>query len=162
MKVQVLGSVMNQKNIDIIEKMNINTDAIIINQCDRNDYKKIILKNDKKVEMFSFKERGVGLSRNNALMRATGDIVVFADEDERFVDGYEKIIIETFEKNPKADIIMFNVPSTNPERPLYNIKKNFKVKWYNCLRYGAVKITARRESIQKHNIFFSLLFGRRS
>ena len=27
-------------------------------------------------------ERGVGLSRNNALMRASGDILLFLDDDE--------------------------------------------------------------------------------
>lgn len=35
MDLQVLVSTMHQKDYSIIEKMNINSDAIIINQCDR-------------------------------------------------------------------------------------------------------------------------------
>ena len=41
-KVQVLASVMNQKNQSILKKMNINTDAIIINQIDKTNEKWII------------------------------------------------------------------------------------------------------------------------
>ena len=35
-------------------------------------------------------ERGIGLSRNTALMRATADIILFADEDVTYKDGYAK------------------------------------------------------------------------
>lgn len=100
-----------------------------------------------------------GLSRNNALMRANGDIIVFADQDEVFVDNYEKIITEAFEKQKDADLIFFNVPSKNDKRQSKKIIKNKKVSWYNYLRYGAVRIAAKREKIIINNIFFPLLFG---
>lgn len=158
MNVQVLASVMHQNNMDIVRKMNIETEAIIINQCNKNDYDEMTI-NNKKIKMYSFKERGVGLSRNNALMRATEDILVFADEDENFIHDYEKVIVTEFEKYKDADMIMFNVPSTNPDRPIYNINKNKRVKWYNCLRYGAVKMAIKKEAVQKCNLYFSLLFG---
>lgn len=159
MKLEVLGSVMKQENMDIIEKMNIKTDAILINQCNKNDYKEMKLSNNRIVKMYFFNERGVGLSRNNALMRAKEEIIVFADEDEIFVDDYEKLIIQAFEKQKDADIILFNVPSKNPKRSSKLIKKNERVRWYNCLKYGAVHIAARREKIISNNIMFTLLFG---
>jgi len=35
---EVLVSTMHQSDLEIVNRMNIRTDAIIINQCDRNDY----------------------------------------------------------------------------------------------------------------------------
>ena len=161
MKVEVLGSVMHQENLEIVKKMNIKTDAILINQCNKVEYEEKTIDKERKIRMFSFDERGVGLSRNNALMRAEQDIIVFADEDETFVDNYEEIIIKAFEEQPDADVIFFNVPIKNsdPKRVTKAITKNKKVSWYNCLRYGAVRIAAKRDKVISNNIFFTLLFG---
>ena len=157
-KVQVLASVMNQKDFKIIEKMKINTDAILINQS--NEIKEnIIIYNGKTIKFYTFNESGVGSSRNNAILRSSDCICVFADEDEMFVDNYEQVILKEFDKNPKADIILFNVPSTNFNQPTVNIKKYQRVRKYNCLRYGAVNIAVNMKKLKKKNIFFSLLFG---
>lgn len=158
MKLQVLVSTMNQTDFQLLDKMNIQSDAIFINQCDRYSYEETAFR-DNEVKFISFPERGVGLSRNNALMRATGDICLFADEDVTYVDGYKDIILKAFEELPEADVILFNVPSTNLARPTYEIPNLSRVRWYNCQRYGAVKIAVRMESIKFSNIFFSLLFG---
>lgn len=158
MKLQVLVSAMNQKDYSLINKMNLKTDAIIINQCDKNEFKEIDHCGNK-IKFISLAERGVGLSRNNALMRSTGDICLFADEDVTYVDNYDKLIIKAFDDNPDADMILFNVPSKNIERPTYTISNNGRVRWFNCLRYGAVKMAIRTEKIKKENIYFSLLFG---
>lgn len=158
MNLQVLVSAMDQKDHSLLNRMNIQSDAIIINQCDRYNYEKITY-NNHQVYFISFAERGVGLSRNNALMRATADICLFADEDVVYLNDYKSIIIKAFKDNPRADIILFNLPSTNPNRPTYTIKKNSRVRWYNCLRYGAVNIAVRTEKLKKANVYFSLLFG---
>lgn len=71
MKLEVLLSVMNL-NIKELKRFNITSDAIIINQCEKLDYQK-----KGKIKIYSFPEKGVGLSRNNALIRATGDILLF-------------------------------------------------------------------------------------
>ena len=44
---------------------------------------------NKTIKIYSFDERGVGLSRNSALMRADADIIVFADSDVIYNDDYE-------------------------------------------------------------------------
>lgn len=67
--------------------------------------------------------------------------------------------MNAFNKNPKADVILFNVPSANPERPTYVIKKHSRVRWFNCQRYGTVKIAARTEKLKLARLSFSLLFG---
>lgn len=158
MNLNVLVSTMNQNDHSLIKKMNIQSDAIFINQCDKNKFEEFNYKGYN-IKMLSFAERGVGLSRNSALMRATGDICLFADDDVKYDDNYKDIIIEAFRKNPRADVIVFNVPSTNPEREEYIIPKEKRVRFYNCLRYGTFRVAIRTESIRKANIYFSLLFG---
>lgn len=158
MNLQVLISTMNQKDHYLLEEMNIQSDAIIINQSNTNDFEEFEFRNNN-IKLYSFKERGIGLSRNNALMRATTDIGLFADDDVIYNENYKKIIIDTFEKNPDADVIIFNVPSLNPEINFKDIKKVHRVRLYNCLKYGAVRIAVKIESVRRANIYFSLLYG---
>src|SRR5690625_6873364 len=56
------------------------TDAIVVNQSNKNEITEFSYRN-KKVKYISFNERGVGLSRNNALMRASGDICLMRSEE---------------------------------------------------------------------------------
>lgn len=158
MNLETLVSTMNQRDFSLLEKMNIQSDAIIVNQCNVNEFKELRYKGYR-VKFMSFAERGVGLSRNNALLRASSDISLFADDDVIYVDGYKDIIVKAFMENRKADVILFNVPSTNPERPTYIIPKHSRVRWYNCQRYGAIKIAIRTEKLKHARIYFSLLFG---
>lgn len=159
MRLEVLVSTVNAEPHKLIKKMNIQTDAIIINQCDCFGYEEIKNGNNI-VKVYSFNERGVGLSRNTALMRATGDIVLFADDDEVFADDYERIIINEFKKNEKADFIVFDIDTFgNKKRKYKKITKKKKIYWYNCLKYGAVRFAVKLDCIRKNNISFSLLFG---
>lgn len=158
MEIDVLVSTMHQKDLSLVDKMNITTNAIIINQCDRNSFNERN-DNNRTIKMYSFNERGVGKSRNNALMRSTADICILSDDDVVYLDNYKETIIKAFENNPKADIIMFNVPSLNDDRPTINITKNAKVNRLNFMRYGAVNIAFKRQSIISVNVYFSLLFG---
>lgn len=158
MDLQVLVSTMKQNDHSLLEKMNIQSDALIINQCDTNKYEEFLFRGHK-IRFLSFAERGVGLSRNNALMRATSDICLLADDDVRYIDRYYEIILDAFKKNKGADVIVFNVPSTNNKREEYIIPKERRVRFYNCLRYGTFRIAVRKESIYKANIYFSLLYG---
>lgn len=158
MSVQVLISTMHRVDLDFLEVMNLNSDAIVINQADRFSYIKT-KKRSKTIEMFTLNERGVGLSRNTALMRATADVVLIADDDICYVDGYEQLVAKAFEDRPDADMILFNFQSTNPDRPEYLIGKEGRVRWYNSLRYGAFRIALRTASFRKKNLTFSLEFG---
>ena len=96
-KVQVLVATMHQKDHSLVKKMNIRTDAIIGNQCDRNEIEEYT-ENEANIKWLSLAERGVGLNRNSTLNRATGDILLFADDDVVYYDDYEKTILSEFEK----------------------------------------------------------------
>lgn len=158
-KVEVLVASMHRINAtSVFNEMNIQTDAVIINQCDRFE-RTVLTINGNELKFFSFNERGIGRSRNHALMNSSADICMLADEDMIYVDGYEKIILEAFKKNSKADIIIFEIESLNPERKFAVIKKNARITRLNGLKYGACRIAFKRERVIRSNIWFSLMFG---
>lgn len=157
MRVQVLASVMNQSMDNTVRQMQIDSDAIIINQCDRLAEERME-RNGHRILFCSFMERGIGRSRNEAILRADGDICLFSDEDIVYEPGYASAIAAEFERNPKADMILFNV-TVAEERRTYHITERKRVHWFNCGRYGAVSFAVRRESLLASGITFSLLFG---
>ena len=154
--IQVLVATMHQKDHSLLKKMNIQSDAIVGNQCDRNEVE-FFEYNGHQIAYYSFSERGVGLNRNNTLMRATGEYCLFADDDMRYVDNYTTIVKDAFKKLPDADVIIFNLIEKNPTR--YIIKECERVWYLNYLRYGTTRIAIKREKIQEAGIFFNLCFG---
>lgn len=158
MTYQLLVSTMRRDDFRIVKEMNIQSDAIIVNQCERHSYDTIAVGNSK-IQMYSFAERGVGLSRNSALMRATADIVEFADDDMVFTDTYKEDVLREFEQHPEADAILFSVDSLNPNRPLLKIREFGQVSKIEALKYGCARLAVRRDRIIYNNITFSLLFG---
>ena len=157
MDIEVLVATMNQSDYSLLDEMNIKTDVIVGNQCGENavnDFER----DGHNVKWLSFDERGVGLNRNNALMRASGDIVVFADEDVVYYDDYENTIKEAFEKYPEADGFIFNIDMEGERAGRVN-KKVKRLRWYNSLNYGTVRLAVKRDSVLRENINFSLVFG---
>ena len=80
MKLQVLVAAVNENVEMLAEKMNLESEAVIVNQCDHFAYQEY-LHRDKLIRCFSMAERGVGLSRNTALLHAYagggGNLFVF-------------------------------------------------------------------------------------
>lgn len=149
---------MHQKDCTLPEKMNLQSSALIGNQCDENKVETFSY-NGNEITMYSCAERGVGLNRNHLLMRADADIVLFADDDVIYDDGYAEEVIKAFKEHPEADVITFNVvpiPDTIP--PDLNHKWK-RVRKLNCLKYGAPRIAARLNKLRDKNLYFSLLFG---
>lgn len=157
MTIQTLVSCVKQNMEEVASKMNLQTDAIVINQCEKNGYLEYE-HGGHTICCYDFKEKGVGLSRNNALLRATADIVLFSDEDIVYEDGYADKIIAEFEKHPQADILLFNMDVAE-ERATYHTETETIVKWYNCGRYPTYSFAIRREKLHRSNVTFSLLFG---
>ena len=156
MTVEVLVATMHQNDFSILDKMNISTNALVGNQCDHNEVVHLTY-NNRSVTFYSFSERGVGLNRNNTLMRSNADICIFADDDMIFYDDYEKTIQKAFDENPDADVLCLNIDDEPKIRPVN--KGVHRVRWYNYGRYGAARIAIRREPIIKNGVFFNLSFG---
>lgn len=156
MRLEVLVATMNQTDHSLLDKMNIRSDAFIANQCNKNEVEEFNY-SGYRIKYFSFAEKGVGLNRNNALMRSEGDISVLADDDLVYVDNYDEIIKEQFAQNPETDIIIFNLIEKFPKE--YVIKKKYKINYSNYMRFGTARIAFRTESITKNGISFNIHFG---
>lgn len=157
MSTEVLITTVNNSGIErLLEQMNIQTNACVGNQCNTNSVEKIIWKN-KEIKIYSFKEKGVGLNRNNILMRSDADICILGDDDMEFVDGYELIVENAFKNNPEADVIIFNLEEEIVRR--YVIRNKFSVNYLNFSRFGAARIAFRRKPIFFNGIFFNQCFG---
>lgn len=157
MTLQLLVSAMNADAKALARRMQIDSDAIIINQTDRFGYEEFTI-NSNNIKCYCFRERGVGLSRNNALMRADHDISLFSDEDIIYCEGYKTLVLEAFEKHPEADMLLFNIEVCE-ERRTYHISEYGRVRQYNCGRYPTYSFAVRTKKIQKACVTFSLLFG---
>ena len=166
MKIEVLLSCMNQKDFSIIDGMNITTDVLIVNQCDENKYEERI-KNGKKQRMIYTTQRGLSKSRNTLLNNMEGDIGIICDDDVIYEKNYEQIIKEAYFKLKDVDIIVFNINSSRKFKnnllednigiETYRIKK---IKKTNSHRYfTSTRITFKKKSIIKKNIWFNLNFG---
>ncbi len=162
LKLQVLVSAVNQDAGQLIKKMKLQTSAVLINQCGAYGYEEYEGENQtggkEKIQCFSMKEKGVGLSRNTALLHADADICLFSDEDIVFGQGYEKAILDAYAAYPDADMLLFNV-KVNPNRRTYWNEEVKRIHWYNYGRYPAYSISGKLEAMRNANVFFSLLFG---
>ncbi len=155
--IEVLVASLNQKDTSLIESMNVKTDAIIANQANNYDYINV-MKDSQRCQMITTPYRGVGKNRNIALFAAKADICLIADDDILYYDNYKEIVSEAFHKLKDADIIIFNIEDCENNGRRVN-KKVKRLKWYNLLNYGAVRIAFKRQSIVNNSILFSTAFG---
>lgn len=156
MKIQVLVATMHQKDKSLIEKMNIQSEAIIGNQCDENSIECFEWKGHE-ITYLNFAERGLSLNRNNALIRASADICLLADDDMVYDNDYSSTVEQVFNEHPDADVIIFNIKEPVPTRAV--VKKTVRVNYLNYLRYGSVRIAFKLNSIRSNAISFNQCFG---
>lgn len=158
-KVEVLVAALGKQNDDsLYKKMNLKTDAVIANQCDTFGYYEYSI-NSKSLKIIATKDNGVGKNRNTAILNSSGDILVFADEDMVYKDNYEDIILNAFAAIPDADMIVFDTNTIPDPGDCIHIFKTKRLSIINALKYGASRMAARRASLLKANVWFSLLFG---
>ena len=157
-KFEILMSCMHQSDFGIGYKSKVESDLLIINQCDREGYEEIKVGNYT-WRMISTTERGLSKSRNMALANAKGEICLLADDDEIFCDGYANNILDEYEKNKKADAIIFNL---NREGKLRQ-SKYFSFKKPQRIRrgrgYSSCSISFKLECVKKNCIRFDERFG---
>ena len=75
MTLQLLVAAMNKEALELAQEMQLDSDAIIVSQCDHYSYEELQYKGHK-VRYFAMAERGVGLSRNSSLLRADADSIL--------------------------------------------------------------------------------------
>ena len=157
MDLEVLVATMGQEDCSLAEKMNIQSSAVIANQCGRWGYTESA---DGKVRMISTGTTGVGINRNFALQLAKADILLFADDDITYYDGAMQGVLDAFRQFPDADVIFFGLDMTR-NGVVFDKRRNKarRIYLWNSLRYGAARMAIRREAVLRHRLAFSALFG---
>lgn len=155
---EVLVATMHQVSFDKYHEMNIQSDAVFANQSEGYFYQSSII-NGHRVKMVTTSTRGVGKNRNIALMHSESDIIVLADDDMHFAEGYENIVINAFKRIKKADVIVFNIDTEGFDHGRRTNKKIQRVHYYNAFNYGAARIAIKSKALKREGIFFNENFG---
>lgn len=157
MALEVLVAAMGQTDCSLAQKMNIQTPAVIANQCGQWRYEECA---DGSVRMISTDTKGVGVNRNMALQLAREDILLFADDDVTYYDGSLQGVTDAFRELPDADVIFFAMDYTR-DGEVFDKRRNKtrRLHIWNSLRYGAARMAIRREAVIRHRLAFSALFG---
>lgn len=158
-ELQVLVASMHQRDMSLAEKMNIRCDAVLANQADAEE---IYMKQTSwgTVKMITTATRGVGLNRNIALLAADADYLLFADDDMVYKDDMPETVVSAFRENPDADILIFGIDILKDGKitERRQLKKG-RLHLWNSMRFGMVRIAARRNAVIAGNITFHQCFG---
>lgn len=157
LKLELLCVTMQQTDFSKIEQMNIHSNVVFANQCDKTLFDEYEF-DGHKAKMISSQTKGVGTNRNLALLYASADICLFADDDVVYENDMEQKILSEFESHPDADVIIFNL-DTDSERKQVKYTKTKKCSKFSRMPWGAARIAFRLNSIRKANIWFTTLFG---
>lgn len=161
MKLDILLTTTNKsfdEIISLINKLHITSNVVIGNQFKEESINNYFIGNQR-ITVVNTKEKGCSRNRNNLLKYTDADIVVFADDDEVFVDNYEKIIISTFSSNPLSNAIYFAVNVNKDARPVRIFNKSRKAKWKDVSALGVWGLAIKRSVIDKYNLRFDDNFG---
>ena len=156
MSIETLIVTIDRIDGNLVEKMNVQTDAVVGNQCVENSVWDFY-KNGRKTVFYNTTERGIGKNRNVVLKNAQADICVFGDDDMTFLDGYPETAYKAFSECPDGDVIIFNLVEKEPRR--YINRKKKRIHKYNYAKYGAARMAIRRQNIIDSGISFSTEFG---
>lgn len=158
MKIVSLISAVNQNIDNLVDSMNLETDAVLVNQCGECSQGSV-QRDWGNVRFVCMDKRGVGLSRNTCIeMVEDCDICLFTDEDIIYDDGYSELIAKEYEKHPEADAIIFNMRVCEARRTYWN--EDYKrVRFYNYGRYPAYSISIKKSVLDKSGVKFPLEFG---
>lgn len=157
MKFELAISTMYQTKdgiINLIERLNINCDCIIINQCNEN-LKYTIDKYPFKVSVYCCTERGLSRSRNMAINLTTADILLIGDDDLQYYDKFENKILDFYDENPNIDIAIFNMDDYQKVFP----NKNKKCNLFSLSGFISMQVSFKVDSVRKKGIRFNEKYG---
>lgn len=157
MSLTLLISSLKNNPEELIDKMHIESDAILVNQCDEESAFSIERESGV-VRVFNTTDRGVGVSRNRCIDEAFGDVVLFADDDIVYEKNYADKVLIVFEEHPEAEMILFNIKVCDERRTYIN--EGFKkLTGFGVGRYPAYSIAVKTDVLKDKNLKFSPLFG---
>ena len=147
-------SCMSDDPMKIVENTGIQSDVLVIDQCDKEEVSDSFL-HTHKVRVLYTKERGLSRSRNMAILNSEKEIGLICDDDEKLNPGYADTIVQAYKKYPDADIICFRM--SNQESRL---KQEVQVlnKW-TCMRISSWQISMKVNSVRQKHLGFDPYMG---
>ena len=111
------------------------------------------------VSLYKWRGRGLSANRNLAVEKATGDILMFADDDTHIIPESLDKIIRIFERDPQLDVAFFSA-STYTGKPLkkYPEKEGVIQSIPESYSISTIEMVTRRASVQG-KIRFDERFG---
>ncbi len=159
MDLQVLVATMEQQNLNIAQRMNIHCDAVIANQADRDEVE-CVHSPWGEWKMITTATRGVGRNRNIAISYAEAPLLLMADDDMVYNDDMPQRVVEAFEQNPQADVLVFGLDILRDGVVTEKrIDPRRRLRIWNAMRYGTCRVAIRRQALLEHHITFNENFG---
>ncbi len=160
MELQVLITTMNKINFNLFYDMNVQCDSIIANQCQKNAIERTAI-NNYQVALVSTDTIGLSRNRNIAINASCGDIILFADDDMIFNDGYREMVLSEFNKHPNADAIKFNIHDISGLRKISmkRISRFERANRKNMSSSGVCGFAIKRKVLIDSGVIFNENFG---
>ena len=117
-----------------------------------------ILREREDVKLVFLEGKGLSRNRNNAIDNASGDILLIADDDNRYTDELIGNIFEAYEAHPEADVIHFQAvdmtgkplhpyPADDVSSVEMSFRRNVNVRFDERFGLGSPKLCAGEESV---------------
>jgi glycosyltransferase involved in cell wall biosynthesis len=159
-RLEILLSTMQRTSLSFLSEMFpeddfLNFNILIINQTTKD---KLLKSNYDNIRIINSFEKGLSLSRNIAIKNAKKEICLFTDDDVKYVRSFEEIILSSFNKHKKADVITFQMIDDKGKlfKNYPDIVEHDK-KSVNTV--NSVVIAFKRQRLIDKNVLFNCHFG---
>lgn len=161
MRLTYLISCMYQTDTSIIDRIGVQSDAVVINQCDKDSFEEFDFINKKgetcHVKFVCTTERGLSKSRNMAIRYAETEICQICDDDQVVAENGEELITNVYKLHPEAGVIAFSLKRCDINKKYPSKAQNLGFK--QILQTNSLQITFRREVINENKILFDEKMG---
>lgn len=157
---EILLSTMHRDSLDFLAALFPNENfkeykILIVNQTTKTC---LLHSNNPNIRVLNVFEKGLTKSRNLALNNTIGDICLIADDDVKYSSNFQKIIIDSFLDNTKADIITYKMKDFEGN----DFKSYTTSQWHtleSLKQVNSVVIAFKAENIKSKKICFNPYFG---
>ena len=114
---------------------------------------------EKSAKLVELKNKGVAKSRNAALDRASGEFLLFGDDDMQFIEPGIEAVLAYFKSNPDCAIILAQaIDETGEFRKKYPSEVT-PLKLTNCAKAATYEMLVRVDALREKKIRFDENFG---
>ncbi len=128
---------------------------VLVQNVDENSY----VFTEKSAKLVELKNKGVAKSRNAALDRASGEFLLFGDDDMQFIEPGIEAALAYFKSNPDCAIILAQaIDETGELRKKYPSEVT-PLKLTNCAKAATYEMLVRVDALREKKIRFDENFG---